>query len=105
MSPETVTQNAIGVILTASGEVSLRSSEGLRLAESGSSVFRGDELITGADGQVEVRFADDTLLSQGAQSSISLDDYVYDEVDESSSDLFFKMGTGTFRMVTGKIAE
>ncbi|ACS78859.1 FecR domain-containing protein [Maridesulfovibrio salexigens] len=105
MSPETVTQNAIGVILTVSGEVSLKSSEGLRLAESGSSVFRGDELITGVDGQVEVRFADDTLLSQGAQSAIFLDDYVYDEVDEESSDLFFKMGTGTFRMVTGKIAE
>ncbi|WP_421900464.1 FecR domain-containing protein [Maridesulfovibrio sp.] len=105
MSPETVTQNAIGVILTVSGEVSLKSSEGLRLAESGSSVFRGDELITGVNGQVEVRFVDDTLLSQGAESSISLDDYVYDEVDESSSDLFFKMGAGTFRMVTGKIAE
>ncbi|WP_319780888.1 FecR domain-containing protein [Maridesulfovibrio sp.] len=105
MSPETAINNAIGVVLTTSGEVQLKSVEGLRIAESGSQVFQGDELITGVDGQVEVRFADETILSQGAESSINLDDYIYDETDSSSSDLFFKMGVGTFRMVTGKIAE
>lgn len=105
MSPEAIVQKAIGVILTVEGEVMLKSDQGLRVADHGSSVFRSDELITGADGRVEIRFIDDTLLSQGAESSILLDDYIYEEADESAAGLLFKMSHGTFRVVTGKIAE
>ncbi|CCO22401.1 FecR domain-containing protein [Maridesulfovibrio hydrothermalis] len=105
MSPEANELGSIGVILAANGEVFLRSDSGLRGVESGAIVYKGEELVTGPDSNAEIRFADDTLLSQGADSSIALDDYIFDESDESSSALLFKMSQGTFRMVTGKIAE
>ena len=106
MSPEaTLTNGAIGVVLAATGDVFLRSDDGMRQVESGAQVYRGEELVTGPGSSAEVRFADDSLLSQGADSAISLDDYIYEDAGDSASELFFKMGHGTFRMVTGKIAE
>ncbi|WP_432735175.1 FecR domain-containing protein [Maridesulfovibrio sp. FT414] len=106
MSPETIhTQSSIGVVLEATGDVYLRSGEGMRQVEAGAPVYRGEELVTGHGSSAEIRFADDSLLSQGADSSIHLNDYVYEETDGTASELFFKMGHGTFRMVTGKIAE
>ena len=106
MSPtQNIDLNPIGVVLSADGEVFLQSDSGARQVESGAPVYAGDKLITGSGSAAEIRFADDTLLSQGADSSISLDDYVYDNTDDSASELLFKMSQGTFRMVTGKIAE
>jgi Ca2+-binding RTX toxin-like protein len=103
MPPEAGLES-IGVVLSANGEVFLRSDSGIRQVETGAEVFRGEELVTGEGSAAEVRFADDTLLSQGADSSISLDDYVYDD-SASDAELLFKMSQGTFRLVTGKIAE
>ncbi|WP_421900466.1 FecR domain-containing protein [Maridesulfovibrio sp.] len=103
MPPE-ANQDSIGVVLAANGEVFLRSESGIRQVEAGAEVFRGEELVTGAGSTAEIRFVDDTLLSQGADSAISLDDYVFDD-SASEAELLFKMSQGTFRLVTGKIAE
>ena len=103
MPPE-ANQNSIGVVLAADGDVFLRSEAGIRQVEAGAEVFRGEELVTGSGSTAEIRFVDDTLLSQGADSAISLDDYVFDD-SASDAELLFKMSQGTFRLVTGKIAE
>ncbi|OEU69479.1 MAG: hypothetical protein BA863_14290 [Desulfovibrio sp. S3730MH75] len=106
MSPQAGSEsNSIGVVLAANGEVFLQSDSGMRSVESGAPVYAGDELITGAGSTAEIRFVDDTLLSQGADSSIALDDYIFDDSADSPSELLFNMSQGTFRMVTGKIAE
>ena len=102
--PLEASQQSIGVVLAANGEVFLRSESGVRPVEAGAEVFRGEELVTGTGSTAEVRFVDDTLLSQGADSIISLDDYVFDD-SSSDAELLFKMSQGTFRIVTGKIAE
>ncbi|NDV25343.1 FecR domain-containing protein [Desulfovibrio sp. JC010] len=97
--------NSIGVVTAAEGEVFAKSDSGMRALEPGSEIYQGEDLVTGSGGNVEVRFMDDTLLSQGADSTISLDDYVFDPSGAESPDLMFKMAQGTFRVVTGKIAE
>ncbi|WP_320171304.1 FecR domain-containing protein [Maridesulfovibrio sp.] len=104
MSPES-THTQIGVVLATTGDAFLQTENGIRQIEAGSPVYRGEELITGPESSAEVRFTDNSLLSQGSDSSILLDDFVYEDTDQSASELFFKLGHGTFRMVTGKIAE
>lgn len=96
---------SIGVVTGLTGEAFAESSSGVRALEPGSPIYQGEELVTGADGNIEVRFSDDTLLSQGSDSRIALDDYAYDPGNESGSELFVDMAQGTFRLVTGKIAE
>ncbi|WP_421901215.1 FecR domain-containing protein [Maridesulfovibrio sp.] len=95
--------NVIGVVTSATGDVHAVVNGELRLLETGSPVYQHDELVTGAGSSLEVRFQDDTLLSQGQESILSVSDYVFDSSD--SSELLFEMARGTFRMVTGKIAE
>lgn len=95
----------IGKIIAVNGEAYAESSAGLRPLEAGSPVFEGEELVTSSGSNLEVRFADDTLLSQGSDSRISLDDYAFDPSGDTASDYFVKITEGTFRMVTGKIAE
>ncbi len=68
----------IGVVTGVSGEAYAQTASGTRILEPGSPIFQGEELVTGGNGNVEVRFVDDTLISQGANSRIALDDYVYD---------------------------
>ena len=95
----------IGKIVAVNGEAFAESESGLRPLQAGSPIFEGEELVTGADSNLEVRFVDDTLLSQGEDSHISLDDYAYDPSGNDLSDYMVNITEGTFRMVTGKIAE
>ncbi|WP_320174189.1 FecR domain-containing protein [Maridesulfovibrio sp.] len=94
----------IGVVTGVSGDAYAQTSSGTRILEPGSPIYQGEELVTGGNGNVEVRFADDTLISQGANSRIALDDYVYDP-DGGESSFLGDIAQGTFRTVTGKIAE
>lgn len=75
-----------------------------RKLELKSPVFIHEVIVTGRTGNVEIRFKDDTIYSQGTESTLSMDDYVFSE-DASSSKLLFKMGEGTFRFVTGQIVK
>ncbi|ACS81433.1 FecR domain-containing protein [Maridesulfovibrio salexigens] len=96
--------NEIGVVTGVSGEAYAQTASGTRTLEPGSPIYQGEELVTGGNGNVEVRFVDDTLISQGANSRIALDDYVYDP-DGGESSFLGDIAEGTFRTVTGKIAE
>ena len=94
----------IGVVTGISGDAYAESAEGMRPLEPGSPIYQGEELVTGDDSNIEVRFADDTLISQGQNSRIALDEYVY-EPDSSTSSFLGEIAQGTFRTVTGKIAS
>ncbi len=94
----------IGIVTGLSGDAYAESAAGMRPLEPGSPIYQGEELITGDGGNIEVRFVDDTLISQGANSRIALDEYVYDP-DGGASSFLGDIAQGTFRTVTGKIAE
>lgn len=104
MPAEQNSPQEIGVVTGLSGEAFAQTASGTRTLEPGSPIFQGEELVTGDNSNVEVRFVDDTLISQGGNSRISLDDYVYDP-DGGTSSFLGEIAEGTFRTVTGKIAE
>ncbi|WP_461208927.1 hypothetical protein [Desulfocurvus sp. DL9XJH121] len=95
----------IGQIVNASGQLSAQSADGVRALEPGSPIYAGDVLVTGADGKFEAKFLDDSVLSQGPDSTLTLDEYVFNPAEPSAASLIASMSTGTFRMVTGKIAD
>ncbi|TIH13737.1 hypothetical protein D0S45_14065 [Marinifilum sp. JC120] len=104
MPVEQNTSHEIGVVTGISGDAYAESASGMRALEPGSPIYQGEELVTGDGSNVEVRFVDDTLISQGSNSRIALDDYVYDP-DGGESSFLADIAEGTFRTVTGKIAE
>lgn len=94
----------IGTIIALKGQVWAESESGLRPLENGSPVYQGEKIVTGPESNAEIRFLDDTCLSQGADSALSLDHYAYNPADESAANLGFGLLQGAFRHVSGKIA-
>jgi VCBS repeat-containing protein len=95
----------IGTIVFVSGQVFLENESGLIPLAKGDAIAKGAVIVTEDDGRVEIRFEDNTILSQAENSRISIDDYVYDQDDASASRFLLNMAEGTLRTVTGKIAE
>lgn len=97
-------KSAIGTVIKISGQA-FAESDGHRHPLAEGSTIREGEIVVTADGsKVEIRFTDNTVLSQGENSRIELDEYVY-EGDKGAAGLLFNMVQGSFRTVTGKIVE
>ncbi len=95
----------IGKVIGLKGSVRAESFDGTRSLEQGSSIFEKEKIITESDSNVEIRFLDNTLLSQGPDSVLRLDEYVFDPQSMENSGLSFNLMQGAFRHVTGRIAE
>lgn len=81
------------------------AAEAKRKAETqqltvGSDIFIGDRVITGASGQVQIKFDDQTELVVGPNSSLLIEDFLLRE-DGSAGKLAINALAGTFRFVTG----
>ncbi|MFO7595463.1 MAG: FecR domain-containing protein [Desulfocurvibacter africanus] len=95
---------AIGTIVKISGKAFAESDGHSHPLVEGSKVCEGEAIVTADGSKVEIRFTDNTVLSQGENSRIELDEYVY-EGDKGAAGLLFNMVQGSFRTVTGKIVQ
>jgi hypothetical protein len=100
-APETV---RIGTIKTLKGEARIVGTTGPTDATVGLAVHQNDVLETGKDGALGLTFIDDTTLSLGANSRITLTKVVF---DPQKSDFAFlaDVAHGTFMFVSGGIGR
>jgi hypothetical protein len=68
-------------------------------------VFMQDAIRTGADAKAQILFADDTVFSQGPNTEVTIDSFVYDPVNTKNNGFKAKVERGVFRTVTGKITD
>ena len=73
-------------------------------AKPGVQLHTGDRVVTGNDGYVGVTMRDDTLLTLGPGSSMSLDGYAFDPKTHDGSFLA-SLSKGMLSVVTGLIAR
>lgn len=66
----------------------------------GADIFIGDRVVTGAAGQVQIRFSDDTELVVGPRSALLIEDYLLRE-NGSAGRVAVNALAGSFRFVTG----
>jgi len=103
-SPATAAE-PIGKVIAMTGSARAVAEDGAdRALDLDSPVFARERLVTGMASNLEVRLADETLLAQGPDSTITLDEYVFSNAPGMSK-LLFKMGAGTFRFLTGEIVK
>ncbi|MBY0411605.1 MAG: FecR family protein, partial [Burkholderiaceae bacterium] len=67
-------------------------------------LYKGDVIRTGKPGAAGIVLTDDTTISMGSGSEISMNDYVFQPKDGKFS-LAIKMVKGTFAYVTGQIVK
>ena len=100
--PDTTTGTQIGSVVSFSGSVWAVSGNSHRPLTEGAPVYKGEEIVTEADSNVEIKFLDNTVLGQGGDSAVRLDDYVYSGDD---GNLDFQMVKGVLRVVSGEIVK
>lgn len=95
---------AIGQVKLTAGSVALLRGAVSQTLRPGDRVFQSDVLSTGADGSIGITFADDSMISLGPDSRLSLDAFRFDTtthegVFESS------LTQGTIVVKSGGIAK
>ena len=70
----------------------------------GSIVQQGDLVVTGADGSVGITFRDNSLLSVGPDSVLSIDRFVFDSTTHQGT-FESSLKQGTLAVVSGKLAK
>ena len=95
-----------GVSAAVKGEIQIASVDaGVgRIAKSGEDIFLGDRISSGADAGMQVLLLDETVFTIGAQSAIIIDKFVYDPETDNGA-VAAEVVRGTFRFVTGRIAQ
>lgn len=103
--PAAFAADTIGQAIAVSGTVYGRlGGEPQRQLTEGAGIYAGDRIITGPDGRVELRFADNARFMLGPGSELSVGQYSYKPGDEKNV-METSVLTGVFRFFSGLIAK
>jgi len=94
----------VGQIKIAKGQVTIERGGQAIPAIPGAGLQAGDVLKTGADGSVGLTMSDNSLLSAGPNSILSLDRYEYDSTT-SQGQFDTTLTKGSLAVISGRIAK
>lgn len=77
---------------------------GKRVLQVEGPVFSGDKIITGARGEAQIKFRDETKLVVGPNSSMTIDAFVF-AANGNAKQFSINAVRGAFRFITGKSSK
>ncbi len=95
---------AAGMIKVSKGQVSILRAGVMLAGTVGARVYAADKIRTGANGSVGISLKDNTLLSAGPDSAISLDKFTFNRSTHAGA-MSVGIKRGTLSVATGKIAK
>ena len=95
---------SIGNVVKQKGNASVERSGSKSAIQKGSGIEFKDNVRTG-NGDVGIKFVDDTNVAISPQSSLIIDEFVYDPNSRSGSKLVMNVALGTVRYASGNIAR
>lgn len=99
-----LTADAIGQIKTEAGRVTVERGGATSPAAIGDHVFQSDVLHTGADGTVGITFADNSMMSLGPNSQLSLDQFRFNTTTHEGV-FNSSLKKGTLAVKSGQIVQ
>jgi hypothetical protein len=93
----------IGYVKTVTGEAWVTTGQRVR-AQVGTAVQLGSRLQTGAAASLGVSFKDNTLMSFGPDTELTVDEYLYSPADEQLK-LSTRLIRGTLNYISGVIEK
>jgi hypothetical protein len=94
----------VGFVNKAENEAEIVALSGATAAAVGTPVHMRDELLTGANGRLQVTFRDNTVLTLGENASVLIDRYVFDP-EKGIGEAVLQATKGAFRFATGRMKE
>jgi hypothetical protein len=95
---------AIGYVKTVTGEAWVITAGQRFKAQAGSVVLLGSQLKTGAAAAMGVTFKDDTVMSFGPDTELTVDEYLYAPARDQFR-LSARLARGTLNYLSGVIAK
>ena len=96
-----IANEVIGVIAAGIGDISNQKSEKLT---TGSKIYFGDTIIVRAQSNAQILLLDETALTIGEKSELTIDDFVYDPQSKVGK-IVSNIKIGTVRVITGEISK
>jgi len=93
---------SIGKISALRGEATIERSKKELAASMGMELEKSDIIHTKDKSKLQIIFNDNTIITMGKNGHLSVQDYLFDEKKPKAK---FKMFSGVFRTVTGKIGK
>ena len=97
-------ETPIGYVKNVTGEASVTTANNTRKAEFGTPIHQGSVLRTGAHSSMGVTFKDETLMSFGPETELTVDEYLYAPA-QGKLKLGSRLVKGTLNYVSGVIAK
>jgi hypothetical protein len=94
----------IAQVETVSGQVFIERGGSRLTVKIGDPVDEKDVITTGADGTIGITFIDNTVMSAGPNTEVSLDNYRFDS-NKFNGSMLADLRKGTLSMVSGDIAK
>lgn len=94
----------IGYVKTLSGEASITTGKNKVAAQLGTPLFQGSQLKTGHKSSLGVTFKDDTVMSFGSDTELTVDEYLY-APSQGKLKLGSSLAKGSMNYVSGVIAK
>lgn len=109
MSPVELAQASgdvpIGSVDAVEGSATVvRTNGDTETISTGTSIFQGDTVTTGADSNVSILFVDETTFALDGDGEMTIDEMVFDP-DASTGSALFSVAEGVFTLVSGQIAK
>jgi hypothetical protein len=95
---------AIGYVKTVTGEATVTTGKNKVTAQLGTPLFQGSHLKTGKKSSLGVTFKDDTVMSFGADTELTIDEYLF-APSQGKLKLGSKLAKGSMNYVSGVIAK
>lgn len=95
---------AIGYVKTVTGEAWVITAGQRVKAQPGSAVRLGSQLKTGAAATMGVTFQDDTVMSFGPDTELTVEEYLYRPADDQLG-LTARLAKGSLNYLSGVIAK
>ena len=95
------TSEFIGVIGAAIGDIKNQNNEQLT---NGSKIFYGDTIISEAQSNAQILFLDQTVLTLGEDTELTIDEFIYDPNSHDGS-FVSNVKSGTVKFITGQISN
>ena len=94
----------IGYVKNAAGDASVSTAGQTVKAETGTPVLLGSVLRTGQNGSMGVTFKDETVMSFGPDTELSVDEYLYAPAQDKLK-LGSTLSKGSLNYISGVIAK
>lgn len=93
-----------GMIKRTKGTAHVERDGKKAAAQPGDKLFSKDRIVTAADGSVGITLRDDTMLSVGPNSTMSLDKFAFDSTTHQGA-LQATVKRGTLGVISGKLSK